>query len=67
MKRLFFGAACVLQQIQALTLPSTTKQPVIIIPGDGSNQLEAKLDKPKVPHFYCSKKADWFRLWLSLT
>lgn len=20
-----------------------------------------------MPHFYCSKKADWFRLWLSLT
>ncbi len=36
-------------------------------PGTGGNQLEAKLDKVTVPHFYCSKKADWFRLWLSIT
>lgn len=41
--------------------------PVVIIPGDGSNQLEAKLDKPSTRHFYCEKKADWYRLWLSVT
>ena len=40
--------------------------PVIIVPGDGSNQLEAKLDKPSVPHFYCSKTTAWYRLWLNL-
>ena len=28
---------------------------------DGSNQIEAKLDKKTAPHFYCSKKEDWFR------
>ena len=39
--------------------------PVVIIPGDGSNQLEAKLDKTSSPHFYCEKKKDWFRLWLN--
>ena len=47
--------------IVALSMP-----PVVIIPGDGSNQLEAKLDKKTAPHFYCSKKQDWFRLWLNL-
>jgi len=39
--------------------------PVIIVPGDGSNQLEARLDKPSTVSWLCSKKADWFRLWLS--
>lgn len=41
------------------------RSPVIIIPGDGGNQLEARLtDKPSVPHWWCSKTSDWFRLWL---
>lgn len=39
--------------------------PIVIIPGDGSNQLEAKLDKATAPAFYCSKKDDWYRLWLN--
>mmetsp|Transcript_105321 Transcript_105321/g.187210 ORF Transcript_105321/g.187210 Transcript_105321/m.187210 type:complete len:402 (-) Transcript_105321:26-1231(-) len=38
--------------------------PVVIIPGDGSNQLEAKLNKPSTVSWLCSKKSDWFRLWL---
>ena len=44
---------------------SASLSPVVIIPGDGSNQLDAKLDKPSTKHFYCSKKSDWFRIWLS--
>ena len=36
-------------------------------PGDLGNQLEAKLDKPKVVHYLCSKKTDsYFTLWLNL-
>ena len=38
--------------------------PVVIIPGDGSNQLEARLDKSQAPHFWCDKTSDWYRLWL---
>ncbi|GMI52600.1 hypothetical protein TeGR_g6083 [Tetraparma gracilis] len=41
--------------------------PVLIIPGTGGNRMEAKLDKPddySSVHFYCSKKADWYDLWL---
>ncbi|KAM5208151.1 lysosomal phospholipase A and acyltransferase isoform 2-T2 [Hipposideros larvatus] len=37
------------------------------VPGDLGNQLEAKLDKPKVVHYLCSKKTDsYFTLWLNL-
>ena len=41
-------------------------KPVVIIPGTGGSQLEAKLDKPSVNHFYCSRTSDWYTLWLSL-
>jgi lysophospholipase-3 len=47
------------------TISSAT--PVIIIPGDGGSQLEAKLNKPSRPSVLCEKKADWFTLWLSVT
>lgn len=41
--------------------------PVVIVPGTAGSQLDAKLDKPSVKHFYCEKKSDWFTLWLSVT
>jgi lysophospholipase-3 len=41
--------------------------PVVLVPGDGGSQFEAKLDKPSSPHVWCEKKTDgWFPLWLSL-
>ncbi|KAM4602329.1 lysosomal phospholipase A and acyltransferase isoform 1-T2 [Discoglossus pictus] len=41
--------------------------PVVMVPGDLGNQLEAKLDKPSVVHYMCSKKTDYyFTLWLNL-
>ncbi|XP_060506353.1 lysosomal phospholipase A and acyltransferase isoform X4 [Panthera onca] len=37
------------------------------MPGDLGNQLEAKLDKPTVVHYLCSKRTDnYFTLWLNL-
>lgn len=39
----------------------------ISVPGDLGNQLEAKLDKPSVVHYLCSKKTDsYFTLWLNI-
>ncbi|KAE8607904.1 hypothetical protein XENTR_v10011326 [Xenopus tropicalis] len=41
--------------------------PVVLVPGDLGNQLEAKLDKPAVVHYMCSKKTNYyFTLWLNL-
>ncbi|XP_053555507.1 phospholipase A2 group XV [Bombina bombina] len=41
--------------------------PVVLVPGDLGNQIEAKLDKPSVVHYMCSKKTDYyFTLWLNL-
>ncbi|XP_030061000.1 lysosomal phospholipase A and acyltransferase [Microcaecilia unicolor] len=43
------------------------RPPVVLVPGVFGNQLEAKLDKPSVVHYLCSKKTDtYFTLWLNL-
>ncbi|XP_055295032.1 phospholipase A2 group XV-like [Sitodiplosis mosellana] len=38
--------------------------PVILIPGFGGSKMEAKLNKPTAPHWWCSKKSDYFNIWL---
>lgn len=43
------------------------KTPVIIVPGDGGSQLQGRINKAHVPHFWCEKKSSsWFDLWLSV-
>ena len=38
-----------------------------LVPGIGGSQIEAKLDRDEVPHFWCDKKyKDWFTIWLSI-
>ncbi|XP_070164059.1 lysosomal phospholipase A and acyltransferase [Polyergus mexicanus] len=46
-----------------------TKQmsPVILIPGDGGSQIEAKINKTSVVHYICEKVSnDYFSLWLNM-
>ena len=64
MRKLISSLVCCSATATAASAGAVTS-PVLIVPGDGSNQLEAKLDKPSVTHLWCDKKADWFRLWLS--
>ncbi|KAK7891969.1 hypothetical protein WMY93_023932 [Mugilogobius chulae] len=45
---------------------SASKPPVVLIPGDLGNQLEARLNKTTVVHYVCYKKTDFFTLWLNL-
>ncbi|XP_010353357.1 group XV phospholipase A2 isoform X1 [Rhinopithecus roxellana] len=48
-------------------LPVGRHPPVVLVPGDLGNQLEAKLDKPTVVHYLCSKKTEsYFTIWLNL-
>ncbi|VVD01942.1 unnamed protein product, partial [Leptidea sinapis] len=55
-----------------IVLSLLTKQclglsPVILIPGDGGSQLEAKLNKTEVVHYICAKtSSDYFNIWLNL-
>ena len=38
---------------------------IFLVPGSGGSQLQAKLNKPKVLHWYCDKTtSDYFTLWL---
>ncbi|XP_045511551.1 phospholipase A2 group XV-like [Colias croceus] len=50
-----------------LTQKSFGLSPVILIPGDGGSQLEAKLNKTNVVHYMCAKTSnDYFNIWLNL-
>jgi len=41
--------------------------PVILIPGDGGTQVEAKLNKTSGPHYFCARKTNyWFDLWVNI-
>jgi len=40
--------------------------PVILVPGNGGNQLEARANKPEVVSFWCKRSRDWFTLWLNV-
>ncbi|XP_053741102.1 phosphatidylcholine-sterol acyltransferase [Synchiropus splendidus] len=44
---------------------NSSTPPLIIVPGNLGNRLEAKLDKPKLVHWMCYKKTShWFPLWI---
>jgi len=41
--------------------------PIVMVPGDGGSQIEAKLsNKTKTVNIFCFKNSDWFSLWLNL-
>uniref|UniRef100_H3CE10 Phospholipase A2, group XV n=1 Tax=Tetraodon nigroviridis TaxID=99883 RepID=H3CE10_TETNG len=46
--------------------PNNNTPPVVIVPGNLGNRLEAKLDKPNLVHWLCYKKTNWFTLWIDL-
>ncbi|XP_065676253.1 lysosomal phospholipase A and acyltransferase-like [Hydra vulgaris] len=46
---------------------SSTLTPIVIVPGIGGSQIEAKLDRNESLHNWCYKKyPDWFTIWLSV-
>ncbi|XP_028814120.1 phosphatidylcholine-sterol acyltransferase [Denticeps clupeoides] len=48
-------------------IASNSTPPVIIVPGNLGNRLEAKIDKPSLVHWMCYKKTDdFFTLWIDL-
>lgn len=41
--------------------------PIILMPGDGGSQLDAKLNKTNVVHYICEKTTtDFFNIWLNM-
>lgn len=56
----FFIIVLVLQPCQAI-------YPVVLIPGDGGSQMEAKLNKTNAIHYICEKTtSDYFNIWLNM-
>ena len=50
-----------------ISLAQLKINPILIIPGDGSNDIEGKLTNRKnTTHWYCAKNNDWYTLWLDL-
>lgn len=48
-------------------LQNITRYPVIMVPGDGGNQVYAKLNKTKRVHYICDYRTkDYYELWLNL-
>jgi len=59
---------CLLQRCEsAPTAANKNLSPIVLVPGDGGSQFEARLDKPTVQHIFCTHKTDnWYSLWLNL-
>jgi len=57
--------AALLALITAQDVDVNHLSPTIMIPGILGTRLEAKLDRDWVPHYICSKKTDWFTIWMN--
>ncbi|KAI4504245.1 hypothetical protein M0802_000716 [Mischocyttarus mexicanus] len=56
-----------IQLVQLWNFIEQGKSPVILIPGDGGSQVEAKLNKTSVVHYLCEKVSnEYFNIWLNL-
>lgn len=54
-----------LQTIRADDPDATKLHPTIFVPGILGARMEAKLNRTWVPHWICSKKSDWFNIWMN--
>ena len=60
---LFFGLVCFV----LFSLYVSLYVVFVTVPGDGGSQLFAKLDRPSVPHYYCTAKTSgYFNIWLNM-
>ena len=44
-----------------VTIPGGGRRlhPVVLVPGDGGSQIEARLNRTSTGHWWCSKTSDW--------
>jgi len=55
--------------VSFLTSTFLTKHPIhpiILVPGDGGSQIEARIDRSESLHFWCYDHTDWYDLWLNI-
>ena len=53
-----FGFICL--QLLATPPDPSPVYPVILVPGDGGCQIEARLNRTQVAHWWCKKTSDWW-------
>lgn len=65
----FFLTACLCIAAAGPTTQAPVKDryPILLFPGTSGSQIDAKLNKTEVVHSYCSKKSDWYNIWLNPT
>lgn len=64
--RIFVDSLTFTLLLVSVTCAPKKLNPVVLVPGDGGSQFQAKLDKPKTVARYCDKKTDYyFDLWLN--
>ncbi|CAK9799552.1 Phospholipase A2 group XV [Anthophora plagiata] len=57
---------CILS-VKSWHLRNNQLSPIIFVPGDGGSQVEAKLNKTTVVHYFCEKiSTEYFNIWLNL-
>lgn len=64
-----FGMLLVLLLLLLAVLASCsakTIHPIILVPGDGGSQIEARINRTKSIHFWCYDHTDWYDLWLNI-
>ncbi|KAJ8686526.1 hypothetical protein QAD02_022320 [Eretmocerus hayati] len=71
MRPKFFVSAILLFSCSTLTqtfkFKGDQRSPVILIPGDGGNQVDARLNKTSTVHYVCEKQSKgFFNIWLNL-
>jgi lysophospholipase-3 len=46
---------------------NSIRYPAIFIPGNGGSQIWARLNRTAPPpHFFCTRRSNWFELWLDV-
>ncbi|KAG7201541.1 hypothetical protein KM043_004292 [Ampulex compressa] len=56
-----------IQSVKSWRFRARQRSPVILVPGDGGSQMEAKLNKTSVVHYLCEKVSPgYFNIWLNL-
>jgi lysophospholipase-3 len=51
----------------SFALSAAIPHPVLLIPGLGGSQMQARIHRQQSSHWYCQQSSDWYRIWMSMT
>lgn len=53
--------------LQCFFRTAQVPHPVLLIPGLGGSQMQARLHREESSHWFCQQTSDWYRIWMSMT